>query len=149
MEAYFWVFVNFEQNDWAWLLPMVEFVYNNAKNASTGHTSFKLNYGYYSCISFKKDTNLHSKSKSVDKLSAELRKLIIVCQKNLHHFQELQKQAYNKSVKPKSYAPGNKIWLNTKYIKTKHNQKLEAKFFGPFWVLHSVGKQVYKLELPR
>ena len=26
---------------------------------------------------------------------------------------------------------------------------LEAKFFGPFWVLHLVGKQGYKLELLR
>ena len=47
MEAYLWIFVNFEQNDWARLLPMAEFAYNNAKNPSTGYTSFKLNCGYY------------------------------------------------------------------------------------------------------
>ena len=40
MEAYLRAFVNFEQNDWARLLPMAEFAYNNAKNASTGHTFF-------------------------------------------------------------------------------------------------------------
>ena len=41
MEAYLRVFVNFEQNDWARLLPMAEFAYNNARNTSTGHTSFE------------------------------------------------------------------------------------------------------------
>lgn len=42
-----------------------------------------------------------------------------------------------------------KIWLNSKYIKIKQNQKLEAKFFSPFQVLHLVSKQTYKLELPK
>ena len=34
MEAYLRAFDNFEQNDWAQLLPMAEFTYNNAINAS-------------------------------------------------------------------------------------------------------------------
>ena len=70
-----------------------------------------------------------------------------VCRENLHHAQKLQKRAHNKGVKPRSYASGDKVWLNSKYIKTKHNWKLEAKFFKPFRVLHPVGKQAYKLEL--
>ena len=74
---------------------------------------------------------------------------MIVCQKNLYHAQKLQKQAYNKGVKPQSYSSSKKVWLNSKYIKTKRNWKLEAKFFGPFRILHLVGKQAYKLELSR
>ena len=100
---------------------MAEFAYNNAKNASSGHTPFELNCGYHPRISYEKDVNPHSKSKSADE-SAELRELMIVCRENLHHAQELWKQAYNKGVKPKSYAPGDKVWLNSKYIKTKRNQ---------------------------
>ena len=149
MKAYLRVFVNFEQNDWAGLLPMAEFVYNNAKNASSGHMPFKLNCDYHPRMSYKEDVNLHSKSKSADELSVELRKLMIVCRENLHHAQELQKQAHDKSVKSKSYAPNDKVWLNSKYIKTKRNRKLKAKFFGLFRVLHPKGKQAYKLELPR
>ena len=72
-----------------------------------------------------------------------------VCKKNLYHAQKLQKQAHNKGVKPRSYTPGDKDWLNSKYIKTKRNRKFEAKFFGPFQVLHSVEKQAYKLKLPK
>ena len=68
---------------------MAKFAYNNAKNASTGYTLFELNCGYYLQMLYKNDVNLCSKSKSADKLSAELRELIIVCRKNLHHAQEL------------------------------------------------------------
>ena len=149
MEAYLRAFVNFEQNDWARLLPMAEFAYNNAKNASTGHTPFELNCGYHPRMSYEEEVDSRSKSKSADELSTELRELMIVCRENLHHAQELQKRAHDKGVKPRSYAPGDKVWLNSKYIKTKRNRKLEAKFFGPFRVLHPVGKQAYKLELPR
>ena len=149
MEVYLQAFVNFEQNDWARLLPMAEFAYNNAKNSSTGHTSFELNCGYHPCVSFEEDTNPRSQSKSADELSAELRDLMTVCRENLHHAQELQKQAHNKGVKPRSYTLCDKVWLNSKYIKTKCNWKLEAKFFGPFQVLYLIEKQAYKLELPK
>ena len=63
---------------------MAEFAYNNAKNASTGYTSFKLNCGYYPQMSYKEDVDSRSQSKSADKLSAELRELIIVCRENLY-----------------------------------------------------------------
>ena len=119
MEVYLRTFVNFEQNDWARLLPMAEFAYNNAKNASTGHTPFELNCGYHPRMSYEEEVDLRSKSKSADELSAELRELMIVCQENLHHAQELQKRAYDKGVKPRSYTLGDKVWLNSKYIKTK------------------------------
>ena len=128
---------------------MADFAYNNAKNASTGHTPFELNCRFHPQMSYEEDVDPRSQSKLADKLSAELRDLMIVCRKNLHHVQELQKQAHDKGVKPRSYTSGEKVWLNSKYIKTKRNRKLEAKFFGPFRVFHPVGKQAYKLELPK
>ena len=147
MEAYLQAFVNFEKNDCIRLLLMAKFAYNNTKNVSTGHTPFELNYGYHLWVSYKKDIDSRSKSKSVDELLAKLQELIPVCRKNLYHAQELQKQAYDKGVKPRSYATGDKVWLNSKYIKTKQNRKLKAKFFGPFQVLHPVSKKAYKLKL--
>ena len=111
MEAYLQAFVNFEQNDWAYLLPTAELAYNNAKNASTGYTSFELNCGYHSCVSYKKEEilNSRSKSKTAVELFFKLKELIIICQQNLYHAQELQKQAHDKGVKPQSYALGNKV----------------------------------------
>ncbi len=126
---------------------MAKFAYNNAKNASTSHTPFELNYGYYSRISFEEDVDSRLRSRSANKLVEELRKMIEVGYQNLLHVQELQKRAYDKGVKSHRYTPSKKVWLNSKYIKTKRNKKLESKFFGPFQVFHAVRKQVYKLEL--
>ena len=149
MEAYLCVFVNWKQNDWARLLPMAEFAYNNSKNASKGHTLFELNCGYYPQMSYKEEVDPRSQSKSADELAEELRELMIVCYENSHHVPELQKRAHDKRVKLRSYASSKKVWLNSKFIKTKRNRKLEKKFFGPFQVLYPVGKQTYKLELSR
>ena len=127
---------------------MAEFAYNNTKNASTSLTPFKFNCGYQSKVLFKENINLYSKSCSANKLVKELGKLIKITYQNLLYTQKLQKKAHNKRVKNHSYALGKKVWLNSKYIKTKRNKKLENKFFGPFQVLYIVGKQAYKLELP-
>ena len=70
---------------------MAKFAYNNAKNASTGYTLFKLNCGYYFCMSYKDDVDPCSKSKLAYKLLAELRELMIIYQENFYHAQKLQK----------------------------------------------------------
>ncbi len=89
MEAYLRAFVNWEQDDWARLLPIAEFAYNNAKNASTGHISFELNCDYYPRVSFKEDVDSCSRSCSGNELAEELSELIEVCCQNLLHAQEL------------------------------------------------------------
>lgn len=70
-------------------MPIAEFVYNNAKNANISHNPFILNYGYYPQILYKDNVNHYSKFKLADKLSVELRELMIICQENFYHAQEL------------------------------------------------------------
>lgn len=62
---------------------MAKFVYNNAKNANIGYISFELNCSYYLYILYKENLDFRSKSKSIDKLIAKLRDLIIVYRENL------------------------------------------------------------------
>ncbi len=113
MEAYLRAFVNFEYDDWARLLPMAKFAYNNAKNASTSHMPFELNCGYHSQNFYEEDVDPRSWLKLADELATELRELMIICNENFQHIQELQKRDHNKHAKPRSYAPGEKVWLNS------------------------------------
>lgn len=101
---------------------MAKLTYNNMKITKTDYTSFKLNYGYHFCVFYKKDVDPRFMSKSPDELAVELKNLMSVCRDNLQHAQELQKQYHDRrNIKPKSYAPSDKIWLYNKYIKTKQN----------------------------
>lgn len=60
MEAYLKAYMNYKQDDQTRLLTITEFVYNNTKNASIGHTSFELNCDYHYHIFYKKDINPQS-----------------------------------------------------------------------------------------
>ena len=111
---------------------MTEFAYTNVKNTSTTHTYFQFNCGLQPRASYKENVNPQSMSKVVDKLVTKLKELTVVYRNNLKHGQEFQKQYYDKHTKLRRYVPSNKVWLNSKYIKTKRNRKLEAKFFCPF-----------------
>ena len=97
----------------------------------------------------QKDINSHSYFKLADELAIKLRELMVLCRKNLQHAQEFQKQYQNKYAKSRSYTPNKKVGLNSKYIKTKQNCKLETKIFRSFRVLHLVRKQAYKWKLPK
>ncbi len=89
IDIYLRVFINWEQDDWAKLLPIVEFAYNNAKNTNIGHTLFELNYSYHPSVFFKEDVDFHLISCSANELTEKLRELIEVCCQNLLYAQEL------------------------------------------------------------
>ena len=57
---------------------MAELAYNNAKNASTSHILFELNYGYHPRVLFEENVDLYLKSHFANKLAKELRELMEV-----------------------------------------------------------------------
>ena len=89
------------------------------KNTSTGYTPFELNCDFYLRVFYKEDVDPRFRSKTADQLATELQTLMFLCGENLQHTEELQKRYHDKHVKPKGYVPKDKIWLNSKYMKTK------------------------------
>ena len=79
---------------------MAELVYNNAKNASTSHTPFKLNSGFHLQVFFENNVNPRSKSCFANELAKKLRKLIDICHQNLLYAKKFQKKPHDKGVKP-------------------------------------------------
>ena len=55
LEQYIQIFTNYQQDNWSFLLPLAEFSYNNAPNATTGVSPFFANKGYDLAINCKGD----------------------------------------------------------------------------------------------
>lgn len=72
---------------------MTKFIYKNAKNASTHHTSFVMNCAYYIYVFLNNKVHHCLKSHFADKLAKEVRELISIFWHIIFHIQELQKQA--------------------------------------------------------
>lgn len=53
-------FINFAQNDWVKLFLIIDFAYNNTKNASISYTPFELNCGYYPHMFFQENIDFFS-----------------------------------------------------------------------------------------
>ena len=47
LEQYLQIYVNYLQDDWALLLPLAEFAYNNAEHSATNLTPFFVNKGFH------------------------------------------------------------------------------------------------------
>src|SRR5260370_14488447 len=47
LEQYLWTYMNYQQDDWAMLLPMAKFAYNNAMNMTMGVSTFFMNKGHH------------------------------------------------------------------------------------------------------
>ena len=61
LEQYLCIYYNYQQDNWSELLPLVEFLYNNASNATTGVSPFFTNKGYHPNISVHPEWDLTSK----------------------------------------------------------------------------------------
>ena len=60
LEQYLRIYCNYQQDNWADLLPLVEFAYNNAPSATTGVSPFFANKGYHPNISVYPECDMTS-----------------------------------------------------------------------------------------
>jgi len=151
LEQYLRAYMNYEQDNWATLLADAEFAYNNSKHDSTGVAPFELVYGR-TIPSAPGSTGLDLTRLSERALQdwkprEEVRE---TARQNLARAQGYQQKAYNKSHKPKEFKVGDQVMLDTRNIRTtRPKKKLDYKYWGPLKVTERIGKQAYRLDLPK
>jgi len=149
IEVYLRSHCNYAQIDWAEMLAMVEFAYNNSKHSTTKITPFYANYGYEprtywpTDIQFRNPVSQmygHYMTAVHKRLSDQLETV----------YDSLAKYYNKKRQSIERFEKGELVMLNGQNIRSKGRcRKLDDKMYGPFKILSTGHNDCYcKLELP-
>src|SRR5258708_7815429 len=135
LEQYLQTYMNYQQDDWATLLPMAEFVYNNATNAMTGVSPFFTNKGYHP--EFTVDLQADTSSAEVQMFVADLECTQAELKENIAQAQERDRKNVDKH---RAETPELKVrdqaYVKAKFFRTRGpSKKLSEKNLGPFDVI--------------
>lgn len=128
---------------------MAEFSYNNGKHVITGETPFFLLYGMHLSLGEfpeleRKDTEAPAAADRVQALQ-EIQKEL---QSRWDEDRRTQAKYYDRKVKPRRYAIGDRVWLSGRDIRTiRPSKKLDKKFYGSFKIVDAHWEQAYELDL--
>ena len=148
LEQYLRIFTNYQQDNWSSLLPLAEFSYNNAPNATTGVSPFFANKGYDPAITIHLEYELtsscaHKFVTDLSELHEELRKAILLSQE---HY---QRSADKNRIPPPNFKVGDRVFVKAKFFRTtRPTKKLSEKYLGPYEIINQAGPLSWTLRLP-
>src|SRR5258708_2961505 len=122
LEQYLWTYMNYQQDNWATLLPMAEFAYNNTTNAMTGVSPFFMNKGYH--LEFTVDLQADTLSAEVQTFMADLECTQAELKENIAQAQE---RYWKNADKHRAEAPelkvGDQAYVKAKFFRTRWPSK--------------------------
>src|SRR5215204_4331798 len=146
-------FTSYHQDDWDLHLTTTEFACNNAPNASTGMSPFKINTGQdlqnpYSSITKIPDhiPVTHDFIEQITNATEMARDALVLAKAN-------QEKNANKSRRDVQFEIDDQVLLSSAHIHlasqaTRPSKKLQHQFIGPYRVIQKVSPVAYKLDLP-
>lgn len=147
------IFVNFFQDNWSELMPMMDFAASCLPHESASLTPFYINNGFEPRTSFDWTTSSISPLRSPQQQEAHdqiqrLQQVWDLVHGNLYSAQLRQTEQANRHRRPVDFQPGDYVWLSLKPYRTQRpSKKLDDQMAGPFRVLRSVG-HAFELDLP-
>ena len=110
--------MNYQQDDWAPLLPLAEFAYNNATSETTRVSPFFANKGYHprmtpNLLALSSSSEAQCYIADLDQLHAQLKTSIAEAQE---HY---QKSADHKWMAPPLFKVGDQAYIKAKFFQCR------------------------------
>lgn len=147
-------FVNSSGTDWDLWLPYLLCAYREVPQSSTGFSPFELLYGHEvrGPLSLLRELweGDQGKGDSVNivsyvvRMRDRLEKMSELAQSHMAKAQQHQKSWYDQSACERSFSPGQKVLV----LLPSHENKLLAKWQGPFEVQKRLGPTTYRVGTP-
>lgn len=137
-------YVNDRADNWDLHLPLVEFAYNNSRQASTHQSPFYLNYGHHPFT--PTDLAFNRSHPAVDFLD-HMRSTLRTAKAHLDRAQQRQAAYANQRRIERMYRVGEHVLLSTRNLPTFRG-KLCPRWIGPFTIQACISPTAYRLTLP-
>ena len=145
IEAYLSIYCSSHPEEWLNALGTLEFTHNNRRHADRQKTPFELMFGDTPVaipLSFEntKFPNIEGKMKTLIKNREEALAA--------HELARARMIDRRKSTFT-PFKQGDRVWLDTRNLKTNYHKKIGPKREGPFEITKVIGPVTYQLALPR
>uniref|UniRef100_A0A803SPZ4 Gypsy retrotransposon integrase-like protein 1 n=1 Tax=Anolis carolinensis TaxID=28377 RepID=A0A803SPZ4_ANOCA len=149
LEQYLRCYVNYQQDNWASLLPLSEFAFNNGVQNSTKEAPFFANYGFHP--RFFPPIVETSEVPAAENWLQELTAVQELLHQQLDQAKEDYKRHADSHRQPgPEIKVGDRVWLSTRFLPSHRPcRKLDARFIGPYTVVAHLNPVTFKLQLPR
>jgi hypothetical protein len=144
IEAYLSIYCASHPEEWPKALHTLEFTHNNRRHADRRHTPFELMFGESPiAIPLSYETtnypNMESKMKNLQRNREEALAA---------HELARSRMANRRTSTFTPFKKGDRVWLDSRNLKTNYHKKMKPKREGPFTITEVLGPITYRLKLP-
>ena len=153
LETYLRIFTSFQQEDWAFQLPIAMMALNSRVSQSTGWSPFFMTHGYHqSIMDFtvpEEQGSSLSPAEQGRQLVERWRNSADMAKAAIAVAQEAQERHSNtRRLVGDEFRPGDRVWLKLKHVKTTRRIKKLDWIALPYRVLAYIGTHAVQLDTP-